>query len=97
MSRLSSVLAAILASAAANAVLADSFTYIDHWPSGTGDETATEVLVPDGTTATIATADDVSRVERLTAVSFGGGESVLHGIGCIGSFGIGIWARQVLG
>ena len=73
MSRLSSVLAAILASAAANAVLADSFTYIDHWPSGTGDETATEVLVPDGTTATIATADDVSRVERLTAVSFGGG------------------------
>ena len=58
--------------AAALCASADSFTYVDHWPSGTGDETATEVVVPDNTTATISTADDVTRVARLTAISLGG-------------------------
>lgn len=52
--------------------LGDPFVYSDHWPSGTGDETATEVSIPDGTNATISTAEDVARVARLTAISLGG-------------------------
>ena len=57
---------------------ADPFTYVDHWPSGTGDETATEVIVPDNTPATISTADDVARVERLTSISIGEGATVMY-------------------
>ena len=57
---------------------ADTFTYIDHWPSGDGDETATDVVVPDGTTATISTDNDVFRVERLTSISIGAGATVLY-------------------
>ena len=57
---------------------ADSFTYVDHWPSGTGDETATDVVVPDNTPATIATAEDVARVERLTSISLGTGATVMY-------------------
>ena len=57
---------------------AETFTYVDHWPSGTGSETATEVIVPDGVPASIATATDVTRVERLTALTIGSGASVSY-------------------
>ena len=57
---------------------ADPFTYVDHWPSGDGDETATEVIVPDGTTATISTSEDVERVARLTSISIGDGATVMY-------------------
>ena len=56
----------------AGSLLATSFTYVDHWPSGSGDETATEVVVPDNTMAAISTAEDVARVARLTSISLGG-------------------------
>ena len=57
---------------------ADPFTYVDHWPSGTAPETATEVVVPDNTTATISTTEDVTRVARLTAISLGTGATVTY-------------------
>ena len=56
---------------------ADSFIYSGHWPDGTS-ETATEVVVPDGTTATISTDDDVARVARLTSISIGDGAVVKY-------------------
>lgn len=51
--------------------LAEPFVYVDHWPSGSGDETATEVTV-NTATAAIATATDVERVRRLTAITLSG-------------------------
>ena len=63
---------AVLAFVTPLLVLGDPFVYSDHWPSGTGDETATEVVVPDNTSATISTAEDVARVARLTAISLSG-------------------------
>ena len=53
------------------ALYATTFTYEGHWPDGT-TETETEVVIPDGTTATIANATDVAAVARLTSISFGG-------------------------
>ena len=55
---------------------AEPFTYDGHWPSGTGAETATEVVVPDGVPAPIADADDVAAVARLTSISLGSGAKV---------------------
>ena len=74
MSRLFVMVATMVAGALA---FADPFVYVDHWPSGSGDETATEVLIPDGTTAPIATAEDVARVARLTSISLGGGDATV--------------------
>ena len=73
-----SAFCAVAIAAAALCASADTFTYVDHWPSGTGDETATEVVVPDNTPATISTADDVTRVARLTAISLGTGATVTY-------------------
>ena len=61
----------------AGSLLATPFEYDDHWPNGT-TETETEVVVPDGKTATISTADDVARVERLTSISIGSGAVVKY-------------------
>ena len=51
--KLSGIVASAVALAGAFALHTDVFTYVDHWPSGSGDETATAVVVPenvDGTT-----------------------------------------------
>ena len=67
-----------LASMALGLAHADPFVYNGHWPSGEGDETATEVeILPNGN-ATIATLDDVSRVSRLTSISIGADATVLY-------------------
>ena len=64
--------ALVFASAMASiCAMATPFTYVDHWPDGTS-ETETEVVVPDGTTAAISTADHVARVARLASISLGG-------------------------
>ena len=75
--RLTTTAALVMTFAAATALHADTFTYVDHWPDGTS-ETETEVVVPDNTTAAIATAEDVVRVARLTSISIGSGAVVKY-------------------